>query len=312
MVIVFTGGKTGGHIIPLMRIIERIDADIYYIGLNDSLEEELCRKRKIKFIGYDYSKKYSSYRYLNNKIKSIKPNLIISSGGYVSFIPLLIAYLKKIDYYLIEENRVMGNCNKIFYKKAKKVFLSFPLEKVKSNMIVCGNPSKELNINKYEYSLDHSKINILVIGGSLGSKDLCDIALNLSSTLNEKYKIILVAGRYFKDYYMCGSNNLIIYEYIDDLYNMMYQADIIISRAGSSTIFEALGLHKRLILVPSRSVKADHQYKNSLYIKEHKLGYLLENNLLELITKDEKLNFDDVILNNNSIDIILKEIGYGI
>ncbi|MGM9972073.1 MAG: UDP-N-acetylglucosamine--N-acetylmuramyl-(pentapeptide) pyrophosphoryl-undecaprenol N-acetylglucosamine transferase [Anaeroplasmataceae bacterium] len=311
MKIIFTGGKTGGHIIPLIRIIENIKADIYYIGNINSLEERICKTNNITFIGYDYNKKYASYKFLKKKIKEISPDIMISSGGYVAFIPLIIARIYKIDYYLIEENATMGLCNKFFKGKAKKVFLSFPLKKMSKNMIISGNPSGNMNINKYEYSLDKTKINILVIGGSLGSKDLCEIAYNLSLELNDKYKIILISGRYFTDYYMLSSHNLIIYEYIDNLHNLMYHADIIISRAGSSTIFEALKLKKKLILVPSRMVKDDHQYKNSIYIKEHNLGYLLEDNIMDLILDNKDLKRDDIIL-NSALDIILKEIGYGI
>ncbi len=312
MKIIFTGGKTGGHIIPLIRIIENIDAEAFYIGNYNSLEEKICEERNIKFIAYDYNKKYKSYKELSKVVRKIKPDVFISTGGYVSFIPLLIALRLKIKYYLIEENAVMGRVNKLFKFKAKKIFLSFPLKKINNNMIIVGNPSMVMNINKSVYQLDKTKKNILVVGGSLGSKDLCDIAYDLSLKLNDKYQIILISGKYFNEYYMLAHKNFIIYEYISDLHNLMYHVDIIISRAGSSTIFEGLALKKKMILVPSRLVKDDHQYKNSLYIKKNKLGYLKEGDIMDLILNEDVIDFNDVILNKNPIECILREVGYGV
>ena len=309
-----TGGKTAGHIIPLLRIIEHSNDEYVYIGLKDSLEERICKSNNITFIGYDYNKKYKSYKYLKKVFEKAPPDVLISSGGFVSFIPLFIALKKNIKYYLIEENRVMGLTNKIFKFKAKKIFLSFPLDKMNKKMIITGNPSQIFNLNKNAYSLDKRFTNILVLGGSLGSMELIDVAISLRDKLNNNYKIILIAGNYYKDIYFEATNNLVIYEYIDDLYNLIYHADIIISRAGSSTIFECLALNKKLILYPSRHVKNDHQYKNSVYLANKNMAYLYNGSnidiLINYIISDYNLNFSDIIINNKCIEKILGDI-YG-
>lgn len=280
---------------------------ISYFGLKDSLEEKLCNKEdNLTFFTLNLDRQglkvsnlknyYKEYKRVKVKLKELKADVVISSGGFVS-IPVLMAARKlKIKYFLLEENTVVGDCNKLFGKKATKVFLSFPLPKMKKNMIVCGNPASSLDINKYEYTMDKKYINILILGGSLGSKSLCDLALELSKVLDKKYRIILVCGKYYMNIYNEANSNFIIYEYIDRLYNMIYNADIVISRAGSATLCEILSINKPLIVAPSLNTKANHQVKNAEYLQNNKACVMIDESKikpLELVKIISKMSTEE-------------------
>ncbi len=279
---------------------------IHYFGLNDSLEERLCSKEDNLIFHKLYldksgiklgnlNKFYSEYKRIKKIFKEIKPDVVIASGGFVSMPVLMAARKLKIKYYLLEENAVVGDCNKLFGRKANKIFLSFPLKKMKKNMIVSGNPSSSLTINENEYTMDKKYTNILILGGSLGSKSLCDIALDLSNVLDKKYRIILVCGKYFIKIYNQSNPNLILYEYVDRLYNMIYNADIVISRAGSATLCEILSINKPLIVIPSLNTKGNHQVENAKYLEKEKACVMVnEKNItpLDMVKIISKMNND--------------------
>ncbi len=209
---------------------------------------------------------YKSYKYVLSNFKLKKPDIVISSGGFVS-LPVLFACKRlNIKYYLLEENVVFGYTTKLFKRSASGVFLSFDAFKKKDNMFYTGNPITNYKLNPLMYSTNEQKTNILIIGGSLGSSVLCDIAVRLSNILNDNYNIILVCGKYYYKYYSFQKNNFIMYEFLDDIYNMIYKCDIIISRCGSATISEIVSLNKRFIAIPSLNTSKNHQVKNALFI----------------------------------------------
>lgn len=290
MKIALVGGKTGGHIIPLIRLASKIPNNHYitYYGMQSSLEERISKRNEIPFFGISLKKKsiFNSFMIL---LKSFKPDVIISTGGYVSFLYLLIGKVKRIPIYLLEENRYMGKTNRIFDSFSKKVFLTFPLEKMKKNYLVTFNPSAIFKVD-YKRFKKKNKFQILVLGGSLGSKVLCDIAASLSKELSDLESIVLVAGNYYQKYK--AVNNLDTYEYIDNVTDLMAISDVIISRAGASTITEIISLGKPCLLVPSRSVKNDHQYLNAKYLELKDACYVIDENnysipiIISLIRKD--------------------------
>ncbi len=299
MKVILTGGKTGGHIFPLLKMKEVIkenhpNISFEYYGLKNSLEETICKKDKdIKFNPLELDKNgvnfkslntfYKEYKKVYEKIKNEKIKFIISSGGFVSLPVLLAARKLKIKYVLLEENVIMGRVVKLLYKKSFKTCLTFPIANLKGkNIVLTGNPSSQFKINPNEYRLDNKYINILVIGGSKGSKVLTDIAIKLRNMLDKKYRIILIAGKTYKDIYFEANERLLIYEFIDNLYNMMNNCDYIISRSGSSSICEALMVEKPLFLVPSRTVKDDHQYKNALYVKDNHACQIIDEKIYKI------------------------------
>ena len=291
--LLFTGGKTAGHIYPLITLIKEINENVVYIGFRNSLEEKICLKEKIKFIGIEANKnKYLSaikgYCFLKKQLINNKIECVISTGGYVSLATLLYAFFKNISLYLIEENVIMGRTNKIFSKYAQKVFLTYELKQMRNKYIVTGLP-----IRKLVYKEIKDKYDVLIIGGSLGSRPLCDIAESLS----RNYKVCLIAGKYYQNY--TKYNNLDIIEYTDNIYGYMKASKVIISRAGASTTYEIMSLGIPLIVCPSEKTKDNHQYLNALY--------LLSKNTIKIVREDElRTNLIDIInllINNENVRI---------
>jgi UDP-N-acetylglucosamine--N-acetylmuramyl-(pentapeptide) pyrophosphoryl-undecaprenol N-acetylglucosamine transferase len=280
--ILFTGGKTAGHIYPLVALIYEVKNEAIFVGYKGSLEEEICKKENIEFIGIDAKKnKYLSgikgYNELKKLLNDRKIDCVISTGGYVSFAGLLYAFFKNIPLYLLEENVIMGKANKLFSKYAKKVFLTYELEDMKSKYIVTGLPIRKIN-----YKETKIKYDVLIIGGSLGSRPLCDIAEYLS----RNFKVCLIAGRYYDNY--TNYDNLEIIKYVDNIYDYMKSSKVIISRAGASTTYEIMSLGIPLIVCPSEKTKGNHQNLNALY--------LFKKNACRLVREDE--------LRNNLVDIV--------
>lgn len=288
--IVLTGGKTGGHIVPLLAIAEQLDS-ICYVGAKNSLEERLCVQRKIQFVGLHLDSHHivqilKAYR----EIKLTNVTAILSTGGYVSAPMLLYGIVHRIPIYLLEENVIMGRTNRIFSCFAKKVFLTYPLPKMKKKYEVVGLPlSQKLKPLNHIFQFD-----ILIIGGSLGSKPLCE----LSSVLNKKYKICLIAGKYESDYKHL--NQVVTLSYADDLIELMKRAKLVISRAGASTTYELFTYRRPCILIPSKKTKQNHQYLNALYFEEKGCCKLLKEDEAKdriLLLVNQMLNDQQLILN---------------
>lgn len=288
---IFTGGKTGGHIMPLISIIKSLKEDTLYIGELDSLEERLCKKNNIDFVGYPKNKSrlkgvFNGYNDIKTKLNSIKIKAVISSGGYVAAPMCIYAVKKKIPLFLLEENVVLGASNKLFYPFCKKLFLAYELEQKRKKQLITGIPLRKIEENVVKESFD-----ILVIGGSLGSKILCDAALQLS----KNYKVCLIAGNYYNDYKT--TDNLNVIKWSNDIYTLMKRSKLIIARAGASTASEIFYLNRPFICIPSMKTKANHQYYNAKYFSDNKACVLcLENK----IDKDLKAYVDNLINNENA------------
>lgn len=311
MIIGLCGGKTGGHIKPLLKIKDSlVQYEYIYYGYNNSLEEKLTKNSNTIFIGFNYLSKFN-LKTIKDISKNMKCDILISTGGYVSFPFLLVALFKKIPYYLIEENLIMCKVNKLFEFKAKKVFLTFKMDKMKKNYVHTFNPVV-VNIKRDFKEEDF----LLFMGGSLGSIEICNLAKKISILMPDK-KIVLIAGKYYKDFV---SSKMIVYEYYNNLIELMKKARICISRSGGATISELVYLHKKMILIPSLKVKNNHQLKNALYLEKHNVcKVVLYNskvitNTINYINSlwDKKINhkdYDSLII-DNPIKIIESELNY--
>lgn len=284
--IILTGGFTGGHIIPLIRLKKKYENEFQfeYVGFNGYLEEKLAKDNNISFIGLKKNKNilqlfifiFKWFKILNTKIK--KTDLIISSGGFHSFPLVLYARIKKIKYILIEENSKMGILNLLFKEKAYRTISNFPLK----NCLYMLNPSVYFSAKP-----TYKQYDFLIIGGSLGSKILANLAIKLS----KKKKVLLIAGRYDKIYKQYENSNLKVLGFVN-VSEYYRQANIIICRAGSSTIFELIAINSCFILIPSMKTKRNHQYFNAKYINDNKLGLMIEENKIDSTNFYEYLNFD--------------------
>ncbi len=324
MKVIVTGGGTGGHIYPALAIINTLkknekDLEVLYIGTHNRMEKDIIPNEGIR---YEAIEIYGFTKNIKNNIKTVfllkkaynkcikiisdfKPDIVIGVGGYVTYPVIKAAHKLKIKTFLHEQNAVVGKSNKLLSRYADVIGVSFKESalNLKCKVIYTGNPCGENAINikpasKKEFGLSETKKLILIVSGSLGSSSLNpkikDFLKNIDNT---KYEYLVVTGKnYFNFFNDIKYNKNIHFEpFINNLARVMKISDLIITRAGASTISEILSLNIPSILIPSPNVANNHQYYNALSLKE--------NNACELILESEvnnkKLNeYIEEILNN--------------
>ena len=348
---VVSAGGTGGHIYPAISIIKKIkeidkEAEVLYIGTTTRMESTIVPKEGIPYFGVnmiglkkDLSIFKAGFLFLKairtckKKIKEFKPDIVIGVGGYITTPVIKAANSLHIPTVIHEQNSIPGKSNKFLTKKVDKIFVSlpgsfkyFPKEKT----ILTGNPrSQEVYnakvIDKKELGLSKDKKLVLIVMGSLGSETINAALLDAIPKFNEvDYEIIIVTGKdhfdEFKD--IKANKNVFVKPYLDNMANILGNVDVIVSRAGASTIAEITSLGIPSILVPSPYVANNHQYFNAKELVDNGASILLEekdfnaNNLLEkidLLMKDRvlynKMHEESLKLSNHqSCDLIYKEI----
>lgn len=324
MRVVISAGGTGGHIYPAISIINKIkeeepNSEFLYIGTSNRMEKDLIPSLGIKYQEIEVSglkRKITMenfkvlYQFLKarNKckqiIKEFDPNVVIGCGGYVTG-PVIWAG-KKVGKktFIHEQNSVVGLSNKYLTKYADKVGVSFKstLDSFpKDKALLTGNPCSEKAINikpaqKKEFNLSEEKQLVLIVMGSLGSKTINEKIFSfLNEFKNKEYEVMFITG---KDYYDTIKNikvpeNVKIVPFINDLPRLMKKTDLMVTRAGASTISEITALNIPAIFIPSPYVTNNHQYINAMdLVKENAALILEEKNL----TKDNLINLIDKTL----------------
>ena len=219
---------------------------------------------------------------------NFKPDAVIAFGGYVTLPVCLAAHKKGIKVFLHEQNMLPGRTNIFLSKNADGVFVSFKdgTRKLKSkNIIYTGNPvaQRAIETKKYDKTklgFDKKKKLIIIVMGSLGSTSVNDKILDfLRDYKKEDTELLFITGKNsFKEL----NNNLIvppstkILPFFDNLPSLMKSADLIVSRAGASTIAEIKAIKIPSILIPSPYVANNHQYYNALDLVNEKVSILIE------------------------------------
>ncbi len=304
MKVIVTAGGTGGHIYPALGLIEEIMKDknneVLYIGTKDRMESKIVPEKGIKYVGiemYGLTKNIfkdikdiyciaSSYKKCKKIMKEFKPDYVIGFGGYVTFPVLLAAHKLGIRTGLHEQNKLPGKTNKYLSKITDTTFASFTDDDrvFKNKVILSGNPCAQKAIeakphDKTKLGFSKNKKLIVIVMGSLGSEivnnRIKDYLMNYDRTDSE---VLFITGNanynMFKDVKVPASVKVV--PYYNDLSGLLKVSDLVISRAGASTISELLALDKPSILIPSPYVANNHQYYNALDLKEKGLCYMLE------------------------------------
>lgn len=294
--IVLTGGGTAGHVYPALAVKEKLekDYDIHYIGGSgmekDIVKKErdityheidavkLARKLTLKNLAIPF-KLFSSIRTAKKILKTVKPNVIFSKGGFVA-LPVVIAG-KKLGIPIVshESDLSMGLANKIIFHYCDYMCTSFE-ETAKNNdkFIFTGQPirNKVLSGNKYNLpflpKLDKSKPNLLVVGGSSGAKFLNEKVEENLDELVKRFNVIHITGKGKNDEKAQRINGYVQVDYAENMGDYLALADIVLSRAGSGAINEFLSLAKPMFLIPlSKSCSRGDQIENAKLFT--KLGY---------------------------------------
>ena len=335
--IIISGGGTGGHIFPAISIANAIKqleptANILFVGALGRMEMQrvpdagyaikglpVCgfdRKHLWKNIKVLY-KLWQSRRLAKAIIKEFKPDAAVGVGGYASGPTLNQCASLGVPYLIQEQNSYAGVTNKLLAKRASKICVAyegmdrfFPSDKI----ILTGNPVRQNilqnNISKADarkaFQLDPEKKTILIIGGSLGARTINESILqHLSDIRNSDVQFIWQTGKVYKEAIakrLEGEEplaNLHVTDFISDMASAYAAADMVISRAGASSISEFCLLGMPVILVPSPNVAEDHQTKNALalvnkqaavYVKDAEAPEKLINTALSIVNDESKLN----------------------
>ena len=227
-------------------------------------------------------------------IQKFQPDAVIGTGGYASAPTLKAAQWLKVPYFIQEQNSFAGITNKWVSKKANKIFVAYQnMEKFfpKAKIQITGNPIREglttiqdKNKNAFEnFSLDENKFTLLVLGGSLGAKSINQlISSNLSFFQENEVQILWQCGKFYYDEYKEKQTGMVqVRPFIENMNDAYAVADVIISRAGASSVSELCVVGKPVIFVPSPNVAEDHQTKNAQAIADEKAAILIKETELK-------------------------------
>ena len=329
MRVVISAGGTGGHIYPALAIINKMKekekkCDILYIGTTDRMEKDIVPKLGIKYVGIEMEginrKKLLSnisvfikYKKAINKakkvIKEFKPDVVIGVGGYITAPVLIAAHKLKIKTVIHEQNSVPGVSNKLISKYADKICVSLPNTVSyfnKEKTVYTGNPRSEEIINikpalKKDFGLDEDKKLVLIVMGSLGSTTMTKKIKELVPHFKDKdYQVLIVTGKsYYGEFKKINlSKNVKIVPFLENMINLLKKTDLIISRAGASTIAEITAIGLPSILVPSPYVTNNHQYLNAKELEDYKASKLVSE---KDFCPEVIVSLVDDILNNKTL-----------
>ncbi len=329
MRVIVSAGGTGGHIYPALAIINKLkdqdkNIDILYIGTTDRMEKDIVPSQGIKYIGLEMhglNKKkilgnikvinnfYQAYRKSKKIIQEFKPDIVLGIGGYITAPVIYAAHRMKIKTFIHEQNIIPGKSNRFLGNLADKIGVSLPGSLKyfnKDKVILTGNPRSEeaylaKQARKSTLGLTEKKKLVLIVMGSLGSFTMNEKLKEMLPKLSHKsYEVIFVTGQNYYEQYknIKVGNNIKIVPFLDNMLNVLKVTDLIVSRAGASTLAEITAIGLPAILVPSPYVANNHQYLNALSIKEAGGALLLEekdfnsHNLIKMIdsiiTNDQK------------------------
>ena len=335
---ILSGGGTGGHIYPAIAIANELkarfpDAEFLFVGAKDKMEMQ-----KVPQAGYNIKGLWIAglqrkltlqnvlfpIKLINSLWKSrmilqqFKPNVVIGTGGFASGPLLQMANMMDIPTVIQEQNSYPGITNKLLSKKANKICVAYEnLERFfpKEKMILTGNPVRQdlidIESKKEEaiqyFNLDANKKTVLVLGGSLGARRVNQlIEKELDTILSQDVQVIWQCGKlYFEEYKKYNSQKVQVSAFIDRMDLVYAAADIVISRAGASSVSELCIVGKPVIFIPSPNVAEDHQTKNAKTIVDKKAALMLKETELDL---QFSLIFESLLKDSGKQDQLSKNI----
>lgn len=333
--VLVSGGGTGGHIFPALSIANEVrrrhpEAKILFVGAQGRMEMEKVPAAGYNIIGLPVSgfdrkhllrnfkvlaRLYKSMGMARKILKDFKPDIAIGVGGYASGPMLKEAQKQGIPTLLQEQNSYAGVTNKLLAAKADKICVAydgmerfFPSEKivltgnpVRRNLLECGATQEQA---RQAMGMDPNRKTILIIGGSLGARTINNAIIDGLKRIGEAsdVQVIWQTGKIYDQ--QCrealdasGVKNVAQMAFISNM-DMAYRAaDLVVSRAGASSISELQLLGKAAILVPSPNVAEDHQTKNALALSTRDAAIMvtdadaaaqLVNTMLETVADEAK------------------------
>ena len=326
---ILSGGGTGGHIYPAIAIANELksrfpDAKFLFVGAQDKMEMQKVPQagypikglwiaglqRRLTFDNALFPiKLLSSLLKSRQIIKQFQPDVVIGTGGFASGPLLQMANSAGIPTVIQEQNSFPGITNKLLSKKANAICVAYEnLERFfpKEKMVLTGNPVRQdlmtIKGKRAEgvahFNLDPNKKTILVLGGSLGARrvnQLIEKELEFFETQN--VQLLWQCGKlYFEEYQKYQSKDVQVMAFIERMDLVYAAADIVISRAGASSVSELCIVGKPVVFIPSPNVAEDHQTKNAKSIADKNGAILIRESELDSTFES---TFSDLIGNEN-------------
>jgi UDP-N-acetylglucosamine--N-acetylmuramyl-(pentapeptide) pyrophosphoryl-undecaprenol N-acetylglucosamine transferase len=324
--ILISSGGSGGHVIP---------ATIFYDHLKDNFEVLLSTdKRGEKFLNKDkYNTKIINTPKISKNfflfplnlilifflvfqsifyIKKKNINILLTTGGYMSFPLCMAAKILNIKIYLFEPNMVIGRANKLFLKFSKKIFCyskdikNFPKKFISKIILIEPLIRKDFYSYKKNETISLKKnLNLLIIGGSQGAKSFDMELKNTIIDLSKKYKLkiyqqtSMLNFKNLRNFYIENNIHNHLFCYDENILPIISNANLCITRAGASTLSELTFLNIPYLTIPLKNSKDNHQHENAMFYKNLDCCWILEQ---------DNLNNKD--LTNNLINIIENEEDY--
>ena len=349
---IISGGGTGGHIYPAIAIANEIKAqipaaEILFVGAQDKMEMQKVPAAGYKIEGLWISgiqrkitldnalfpvKVFSSLMKSKKIIKAFKPDVVIGTGGFASGAVVKVAQQMNIPTVIQEQNSYPGITNKMLSSKANAICVAYDGLNAyfKSNKIIkTGNPVRQdlleieskSNEARQFYGIQPDKKTVVILGGSLGARRINQLVeKELPFFKEQNVQVIWQCGKFYIDEYKKYHNNedVLVYDFIERMDLLFAAADVIVSRAGASSVSELAIVGKPVIFIPSPNVAEDHQTKNAksitdknaaVLIKESELDQQFQEQMLRLLTNDQVVealsnNIKTLALPNATKDIV--------
>lgn len=348
---ILSGGGTGGHIYPAIAIANELKkrypkAEFLFVGAKDRMEMEKVPQAGYKIEGLWISglqrrltlknlmfpiKLISSLFKAGKIVTRFKPHAVIGTGGFASGPLLRVASGRGIPCVLQEQNSYAGITNKLLKDKVAKICVAydgmeafFPLTKlvktgnpVRNDLIALGNTNTEA---MDFFGLDADKTTLLVLGGSLGARRINQlIEQKLDFFKDNGIQVLWQCGKlYFEEYKKHKSDTIKVFDFLNRMDLAYSAADIIISRAGASSVSELCIVGKPVLFIPSPNVAEDHQTKNASALVQKEAAIMVRekdldtefdtvfNSMLQSKAKQEDLarNIEKLAMPNATKDIV--------
>ena len=316
-ILISTGGS-GGHVVPATILYEHLKQKFHvcmsidYRGLKfldkDKYNLEIFNVMPITKNIFLLPYQYFLIIYLTIKsifyLKKRKIDTLISTGGYMSLPLCLASKILNIKLFLFEPNMVLGRSNKFFLKSCEKIFCysdkikNFPKKYLdKINVIPALLRKKFYQIKKADNISDY--ISLLVIGGSQGAKIFDNLIKTSIIELSKKYTLKiyqqtnLINFENLKKFYKDNNIDCELFDFNEDIAKLMSISNICLTRAGASTLAEAVFLNLPCVTIPLPTSKDNHQFENALFYYEIGCNWILNQN-----------EINDEVLANKLVNIL--------
>ncbi len=312
-------GGTGGHIFPGLAVAEALREkgwQVHWLGGPGSMESRLVPPRGFAFEQIDFSgvrgkglvtlallplRLLKAFWQSIGVIRRVKPDVVVGLGGYITFPAGMMAVLLGKPLILHEQNSVAGMANKVLAEVADRVFTTFPGVFKKGEWI--GNPLRkeflEFAPPNERYAHRSGRMKLLVVGGSLGAKALNEVIPQALARIPEADRphVVHQGGEKqieaLRANYAAAGVDAVLTPFIVDTAKAFAEADLVICRAGASTVSEIAAVGAAAVFVPFPFAVDDHQTTNAKFLSDQRAATLVPqpeltvDRVVKLLSKSE-------------------------